>query len=54
MFEDKLKNIEKIEPLIDITGKQEISAMAKFLYERIKNHDSYLVFLGETSSGKSS
>ena len=37
-----------------MTAKPEISAMASFLYERIKHNDSYLVFLGETSSGKSS
>ena len=32
MFEAKLKKIEKLESLIDITGKQEISAMAKLLF----------------------
>ena len=54
MFDDTLKKLERIEPLINIVDNQEITAMSRFLYERISNHDSYLVFLGETSSGKSS
>lgn len=54
MFDDSLKKLEKIEPLINIVDNREITAMSRFLYERISNHDSYLVFLGETSSGKSS
>lgn len=54
MFEKCLKKLEELEPLVDMTAQQDISAMASFLYERIKHHDSYLVFLGETSSGKSS
>lgn len=40
--------------MVSMSGDPEIEIMAKFLYERIKNHDSYVVFLGETSSGKSS
>ena len=40
--------------LVSMTGNSEIETMSKFLYERIKHHDSYVVLLGETSSGKSS
>lgn len=43
-----------LEPLVKSTKDQEISILSKFLYDRIENSDSYLVFLGETSSGKSS
>lgn len=54
VFESLVKKLEKLETLISMTGKPEIEAMAKFLYERISHPDSYVVFLGETSSGKSS
>ena len=54
MFEEALHKLEMLENMISMTGNPEIETMSKFLYERIKNHDSYLVFLGETSSGKSS
>ena len=54
MFESLIKKLERLEPLVSITGKPEIDAMAKFLYERITHPDSYVVLLGETSSGKSS
>lgn len=54
MFEEALHKLEMLENMISMTGNLEIETMSKFLYERIKNHDSYLVFLGETSSGKSS
>lgn len=54
MFENSINRLEMLEQLVSITGNPEIEAMSKFLYERIKHHDSYVVFLGETSSGKSS
>lgn len=54
MFEDSIRKLEMLEQLVSMTGNPEIEAMSKFLYERIKHHDSYVVFLGETSSGKSS
>lgn len=54
MFEESLSKLESLERLISITENSEIEAMSKFLYERIKHHDSYVVLLGETSSGKSS
>lgn len=54
MFENSIKRLEMLEHLVSITENPEIEAMSKFLYERISHHDSYVVFLGETSSGKSS
>ena len=54
MFEKVLAKLEALEPLIKATGDENIKALSSFLYERITHPDSYLVFLGETSSGKSS
>ena len=54
MFENSINRLEMLEQLVLMTGNPEIEAMSKFLYERIKHHDSYVVFIGETSSGKSS
>jgi len=54
MFDDVLRKLEAIEPLIDAVNKEEITALSHFLYERIVHPDSYVVFLGETSSGKTS
>ena len=54
MFEAQLKKLEALEPLLNKTGNPALEVRARFLYERIIHPDSYLVFLGETSSGKSS
>lgn len=54
IFENVLAKLEALEPLINATGDEDIRALSSFLYERITHPDSYLVFLGETSSGKSS
>lgn len=54
MFENVLAKLEALEPLIKVTGDEKLEALSTFLYERITHPDSYLVFLGETSSGKSS
>ena len=54
MFNNSLQKLESLEPLIEVTKSNEIETLSRFLYERISNPDSYLVFLGETSSGKSS
>ena len=54
MFEKQLNNLRSLQPLLQAVDKTEINALAKFLYDRISHPDSYLVFLGETSSGKSS
>lgn len=54
MFESSINKLEMLGQLVSMTGNSEIETMSKFLYERIKHHDSYVVLLGETSSGKSS
>lgn len=54
MFESVLAKLEALEPLINATKDDNIKALSSFLYERITHPDSYLVFLGETSCGKSS
>jgi GTPase SAR1 family protein len=54
MFEAQLKKLEALEPLLNKTRNSALEVRARFLYERIIHPDSYLVFLGETSSGKSS
>ena len=54
MFKKQLKKLKDLKPIIDATGNDEVLILAKFLYSRLKDPSSYLVFLGETSSGKSS
>ena len=54
MFFSLLEKIDILEPLIEATGKPQLMDKAKFLYDRISNPESYVVLLGETSSGKSS
>lgn len=41
-------------PIIKIADNPETTALFRFLVDRIKTPDSYVVMLGETSSGKSS
>lgn len=54
MFEALVEKLESLEDLVSMTGDPEIVAMSKFLCDRIMHPDSYVVMLGETSSGKSS
>ena len=54
MYTSLLNKIDILEPLIEATGKPQLMDKAKFLYDRISNPESYVVLLGETSSGKSS
>ena len=54
MFENQLNKLRLLQPLLQAVNQEAITAQAKFLYDRISNPDSYLVFLGETSSGKTS
>lgn len=54
MFDECLRKLDSLDPLIEIVNDSEVTAMSQFLYDRVSNADSYLVFLGETSSGKSS
>lgn len=53
MLEDVMSRLDEIEPLINECGDEELKACAGFLADRIINPDSYVTFLGETSSGKS-
>ena len=54
MFDKQLKQLEILEPLINEIKNDDIKLQYNFLYERIKNPSTYLVFMGKTSSGKSS
>lgn len=54
MFDKYVKKLDSLDPLIESIGNEELTVMSQFLYDRISHADSYLVFLGETSSGKSS
>lgn len=54
MYTPLLNKLDTLEPLIEATGKPELMNKATFLYDRISNPESYVVLLGETSSGKSS
>ena len=51
---NNLSKLEILMPLIEATGQEDFKIQAKFLRDRINHPDSYIVFLGETSSGKSS
>lgn len=51
---NNLLKLETLMPLIEATGQEDIKIQSKFLRDRINHPDSYIVFLGETSSGKSS
>lgn len=53
-MENNLKKLDILNPLVEATGQEELNVLSKFLRERISHPDSYIVFLGETSSGKSS
>ncbi len=53
MFNDLMEKLDKIEPLLNIVTDEKLTAGAHFLAERIENPNSYVTFLGETSSGKS-
>ena len=53
MFDDLMNKLDKIEPLLEIVNDSSLTAGAHFLAERIENPNSYVTFLGETSSGKS-
>ena len=54
MYTSLLDKMDILEPLIEATRKPQLMDKARFLYDRISNPESYVVLLGETSSGKSS
>ncbi|VDN47242.1 conserved protein of unknown function [Petrocella atlantisensis] len=47
-----LSNFEIVESLVDEIGDQKLTELSKFLGNRIKSPDSFIVLFGETSSGK--
>ena len=53
-FDFQLEKLKALAPIVKAANNEETTALMKFLLERIKNPDSFVVFLGETSSGKSS
>lgn len=53
-FYPQLKKLKDLIPIVKAASNTETTALFKFLVERVKNPDSYVVMLGETSSGKSS
>lgn len=53
-FSAQLEKLKALLPIVKAADKPELTALTKFLVDRLKNPDTYVVFLGETSSGKSS
>lgn len=47
-----IDKLNRLDPLLDIVNDPDTDALAAFLGERIENPESYVVMLGETSSGK--
>lgn len=45
--------LDKLEPLIETANDEKLTVLSKFLAERINSPESFVTFLGETSSGKS-
>lgn len=54
MFELQKKKLSDLKPILNAVGDENLWSEAKFLYQRLSNPDYYIVFIGETSSGKSS
>lgn len=54
MFENQLEKLKALMPVVKAADSSRITGLFRFLVERVKNPDSYVVFLGETSCGKSS
>ena len=49
-----LENYNLVNSIIEKIGDEELKVLSAFLGDRIRNVDSYVMMLGETSSGKSS
>lgn len=45
--------LDKLEPLLESTNDENLTVLSRFLAERISSPESFVTFLGETSSGKS-
>ena len=45
--------LDNLEPLLEVANDEKLNVLSKFLAERINSPESFVTFLGETSSGKS-
>lgn len=52
-FEKLMEKLDALEPLLDACGEPQLQAIAMFLADRIASRESFVTFLGEISSGKS-
>ena len=53
MFSKVRNSYESLNELVEVINESELTVISKFLGARIANPESYVVMLGETSSGKS-
>lgn len=53
MFSQVKQSYKLVNELVDLINDPELTVISKFLGKRIANPESYVVLLGETSSGKS-
>lgn len=53
MFEKQIEKLHALKPVLNAVGNEQLWGLARFLFDRLRNPDSYVVFIGETSSGKS-
>ncbi|MCI7267774.1 MAG: dynamin family protein [Mollicutes bacterium] len=53
MNEALLEKFNKVDALVQKINNEKLINLSKFLKERLMNPDSYIIMLGETSSGKS-
>lgn len=53
MFEKQIEKLAALKPVLNAVGDEYLWGLARFLFDRLRNPDSYVVFIGETSSGKS-
>lgn len=51
-FSELMDKLDMMSPLIDAIDDPQIKSLSKFLAERISSPESFVTFLGETSSGK--
>ena len=54
IFNSQKEKLKELIPIVKAANKPDLTALTKFLVERLNQPDAFVVFLGETSSGKSS
>lgn len=52
-MQEIMKKLDALSPLLDAADDPQLKILARFLAERIDSPESFVTFLGETSSGKS-